>query len=134
MAGSSTGVSSLRKREAPGILFLDCPHDVLTAPLDKVQKPRLICRDGDYERCFGIRKGGVEGTMVHMPDDCGAGSWARAVALEPSEDQRVPVEIALDGGPVSAVYDFYFDYNTALVCRDAGTTTLSFLPTSQGPL
>lgn len=120
LAGSDTAVSSMSKRDNPGLHFLDCPCNILNQPLQSIQTARVICFDSDVNVCFGVRKNGVEGTIVHMPSDCGNGTYARAVSLIPSRNQSVPVELAMHRDPTSAVYDFTFDYDMALVRRDAG--------------
>ena len=55
-----------------------------------------------------------------MPSECGDGTYARAVSLIPPQNQSVPVELAVNRNPTSAVYDLTFDYDVALVRRDAG--------------
>ncbi|KAF5557753.1 glycosyl hydrolase family 18 [Fusarium napiforme] len=117
LAGSDTGLASMNKRDNPNLVFLDCPKDIHSQPLGQVQTGRVICL-GLFEECFGVAKDGVEGTVVHMPTDCGAGSYARAVALVPSQNQSIPIHLARSNP--SAVYDFSFDYDMGLVRRDAG--------------
>ncbi|KAF7554596.1 hypothetical protein G7Z17_g2800 [Cylindrodendrum hubeiense] len=123
IAGSNTVVSSMSKRDNPGIQFLGCPKEILDVPLEQIQTARVICMHGSLDDCFGVQKNGVEGTIVKMPEECGRSTYARAVSLTPSQDQNVPVELALEG-PVSAVYDFSFDYNLGLVRRDAGKLSI----------
>jgi hypothetical protein len=123
MAGSDTAVSTLSKRDNPGLHFLDCPVGILDAPMDKAHTARIICLNAPEKDCFRVRLNGVEGTIVHMPQECGNGTYVRAISLEPSRNQAVPVELALQN-PTSAVYEFKFDYNTALVRRDAGTISI----------
>lgn len=126
MAGSDTLVSSARKRDdGRGLHFLDCPPHVLDQPNDRVQTARVICLDSLEEDCLAMAKGGVEGTVVHMPHDCGNSSFARAVSLVPSQDQSVPVALLTDGrSPSSAVFDFSFDFDMPLVRRDAGVISI----------
>ena len=119
IAGSSTAVTSMKKRDNPGLEFLDCPQDILSQPDHEQQTARVICLTANVTECFQVRQGGVEGTVVQMPDECGGPSWARAVSLQVSRDQHVSEHIA-KRGPTSAVYDFTFDYNMPLVRRDAG--------------
>lgn len=108
----------MSKRDNPNLHFLDYPQKIFDRPKDEVQTARVICT-GAFEECFGVEKGGVAGTVVHMPVECGSGSYARAVSLVPSQNQSIPIDIALEE-PTSAVYDFTFDYNMGLVRRDAG--------------
>ncbi|KAF1988220.1 glycoside hydrolase family 18 protein [Aulographum hederae CBS 113979] len=123
MAGSDTAVTSMKKRDNPSLVFLECPHDLLNVPLHEMQTARVVCMDRNPKSCFGVQKGGVEGTVVHMPDECGKGSWARAVSLKPSQDQSTPLDMVLNS-PNSTVYDFTFDYNIGLVRRDAGRISI----------
>ncbi|RGP61415.1 glycosyl hydrolases family 18 [Fusarium longipes] len=121
IAGSDTGLASMSKRDNPNLVFLDCPKEISSQPVHQVQTARVICL-GLFEECFGVAKDGVEGTVVHMPTDCGSGSYARAVSLVPSQNQSIPVELARHRP--SAVYDFSFDYDMGLVRRDAGPYSL----------
>ena len=123
IAGSSTGLSSMSKRDNPGLHFLDCPGNLLDDPLDKVHTARVICLNDNIEKCFSVRENGVEGTIVHMPLECGNGTYARAVSLVPSKNQAIPAELATEN-PTSAVYDFSFDYDLNLARRDAGSYSI----------
>lgn len=109
----------MSKRDNPGLHFLDCPVDIENAHVEHRHTVRVICLDRSEDDCFAVTKGGVEGTVVHLPNECGNSTFARAVSLIPSQDQSIPIDIALQN-PTSAVYDFTFDYNMNLVRRDAG--------------
>lgn len=82
-AGSDTAVSKMKKREdhTTGIEFIDCPTDVRSAPSAERRSTRVICVGEEPTDCFPVRKGGVEGTLVSMPRECGGG-FARAVSLQ----------------------------------------------------
>ncbi|RSL40913.1 hypothetical protein CEP54_015977 [Fusarium duplospermum] len=123
ISGSDTAVSSMSKRDNPGLHFLDCPPNLLETPLHEPQSARVICLSGTFEQCFGVDKNGVKGTIVKMPDECGAGTYARAISLVPSQNQTFPAAIS-HADPISAVYDFTFDYNMQLVRRDAGKISI----------
>lgn len=123
IAGSSTGLSSMSKRDNPGLHFVECPENVLGQPAEKVQTARVICLDDDVEKCFSVRENGVEGTIVHMPLECGNGTYARAVSLTPSKDQTIQATLGTRN-PTSAVFDFSFDYNLNLARRDAGSYSI----------
>ena len=69
MAGSDSAITSMKRKDSPGLIFLDCPKDMLSAPFDVIQRARVICVSEDHNKCFGVRKNGVEGTIVHMPDE-----------------------------------------------------------------
>ena len=109
----------MSKRDNPGLHFLDCPVDLEGSPVHREHTVRILCLDSNKAGCFGVTKGGVAVTIVHLPDKCGNGTFARAVSRVPSMNRSVPVGIALQN-PISAVYDFTFDYDMGLVRRDAG--------------
>ncbi|KAJ8110045.1 hypothetical protein OPT61_g7002 [Boeremia exigua] len=123
IAGHSSAVSSMRKRDNPGLEFIDCPHDILDRPNHEIQTARIVCMHQNVTDCFRVEENGVEGTIVHMPDECGGPSWSRAISLTPSLDQSLPGKVARRG-PTSVVYDFKFDYNIGLVRRDAGRLSI----------
>lgn len=72
IASDSYVVSRLRKREgAPDpFVFVDCPA-IEPGALDKTYTARVICLGEDLAGCFQVaeRAGGVEGTIVEMPDN-----------------------------------------------------------------
>ncbi|OAL51441.1 hypothetical protein IQ07DRAFT_586945 [Pyrenochaeta sp. DS3sAY3a] len=123
IAGHSSAVSSMRKRDNPGLEFVDCPHDILQRPNHEIQTARIVCMHQNVTDCFRVQENGVKGTIVHMPNECGGPSWSRAVSLEPSANQTVPKELA-QRNPTSVVYDFKFDYNIALARRDTGRLSI----------
>ena len=123
IAGHSDAVTSMTKRDNPGLEFIECPRDILERPEHELQIARIVCMQPNVTDCFKVRSNGVEGTIVHMPIDCGGPSWSRAVALTPSANQTVPSHLAADG-PTSIVYDFKFDYLIGLVRRDAGKLSI----------
>jgi hypothetical protein len=116
--GSDMGLTSIKKRDNPGLHFLSCAKDVLQRPNEEHQVARVICLDDEVTNCLRVRNGGVEGTVVQIPDECSGSSFARAVSLEPSKDQTVPAHLKRDASN-STVYDFTFDYNIPLMRRDA---------------
>ncbi|KAF2137101.1 glycoside hydrolase family 18 protein [Aplosporella prunicola CBS 121167] len=126
VAGSSIAAASMRTKRAGGqmgLVFLDCPGDVLFRPNEQAQTARIICMEEDVNACFGVREGGVEGTVVEMPEHCGGRSFSRAISLNFSMDQNIPDHIA-KRDPTSAVFDFTFDYNMKLLRRDAGPLSI----------
>lgn len=89
-AGSQTVLSRMRKRENAqnGIEFIDCPENVRSGPSDEARLARIICLGEDVKDCFPVRYGGVEGTLVTMPPECGDG-FARAISLEFSKGKSI---------------------------------------------
>jgi hypothetical protein len=86
-------VSSMKKRDNPGLEFLDCPHNILERPDHEVRMARFICTQNNVTDCFRVKEGGVEGTVVQMPDECGGPSWSREVSLELAADQTILAHI-----------------------------------------
>jgi chitinase len=78
----------MKKRDGSqmGIEFLDCPDDVRSLPRHELKSARVICLGEDINDCFPVLQGGVEGTLVSMPEECGSG-FARAVSLEYAESK-----------------------------------------------
>ncbi|KAG6979258.1 Chitotriosidase-1 [Fusarium oxysporum f. sp. conglutinans] len=109
--GESHGLSQLRKREGKPepFVFLDCPDNVFSHPINKTQKARV-------ER-------GVEGTLVEMPDDCAPNSFARAISLEVARGlvhiRPIPESFASRSAPTSQVFEFSFDFDKLETRGDA---------------
>lgn len=123
IAGEGSAVTSMKKRDNPGLEFVDCPYDVLSRPNHELQTARIICMHSNITDCFKVEAGGVEDTIVQMPDECGGPSWSRAISLTRSFNQTLPKHIA-ERIPTSDVYDFQFDYNIGLVKRDTGRLSI----------
>ncbi|KAF6515930.1 hypothetical protein HZS61_004671 [Fusarium oxysporum f. sp. conglutinans] len=119
--GESHGLSQLRKREGKPepFVFLDCPDNVFSHPINKTQKARVVCTSQDVEGCFRIKERGVEGTLVEMPDDCAPNSFARAISLEVARDQTIPESFASRSAPTSQVFEFSFDFDKLETRGDA---------------
>jgi hypothetical protein len=117
--GSTQAVSSLNKRDGSHLRFLDC-HTVVE---DKRQSLRFVCsHHGPGSNCDQMMEGGIEGTVVKMPDNCGPGEWAVAHGVAISLDQSLPEEYG--GLRNTTVLDLTFDYNFGLVRRDSGEIAL----------
>lgn len=87
-AGNQNLLSKMKKRDnsQTGIEFLDCPSDVRLLASEEPRTARVICLGETLEECFSVREGGTEGTLVHMPEECGSG-FARAISLELSKSE-----------------------------------------------
>ncbi|KAF5846481.1 hypothetical protein GGP41_003866, partial [Bipolaris sorokiniana] len=66
IAGHSSTVSSMPKRDNLGLEFIDCPHDVLKRPNHEIQTARIVCMHQNVTDCFRVEENGVEGTIVHI--------------------------------------------------------------------
>ncbi|KAK9323869.1 hypothetical protein V1517DRAFT_319145 [Lipomyces orientalis] len=82
--------SQLPRKDNPGIHFLEYPKGILDVPLHQFQTARIMCMHVSLKEYFAVEKGGVEGTIVQMPE-CGLSTYARAVSLTLSQGQKVPV-------------------------------------------
>ncbi|TVY74071.1 Chitotriosidase-1 [Fusarium oxysporum f. sp. cubense] len=119
--GESHGLSQLRKREGKPepFVFLDCPDNEFSHPINKTQKARVVCTSQDVEGYFRVKERGVEGTLVEMPDDCAPNSFARAISLEVARDQTIPESFASRSAPTSQVFEFSFDFDRLETRGDA---------------
>lgn len=86
--GSDTAVSSMSRRDNPGLHFLDCPANLLDHALETQQTVRIVCLSGPTKDCFGVEKGGVEGTVVKMPSTSVRGSFSERG--DPGRFRRYP--------------------------------------------
>ncbi|RPA81152.1 hypothetical protein BJ508DRAFT_117192 [Ascobolus immersus RN42] len=125
IAGDTRDVASFRAKggSRETLTFLDCPQDIFIASDTSPQVARVVCLSDDIEACFAVEEGGVEGTVVEMPENCGSGSWARAISLSISKDQHISDSIAATSS-TSKVYDFTFDYNMRSLRRGSGNLSL----------
>ncbi|KAM0546636.1 hypothetical protein ACHAPJ_010774 [Fusarium lateritium] len=119
--GDSHGLTQLRRRDGrpEPFVFLDCPEDVHSHPINKTQTARVVCTSEDLEGCFKITERGVEGTLVEMPDECAPNSFARAISLEIAQDQSIPEQFTKRSTPTSPVYEFSFDFDRLETREDA---------------
>lgn len=67
--GPSAAVQSLRKRDGSHWHIISC--DLMREPGATLQ---IICMNNELDsNCQDIHEGGVAGTIVAMPDNCGPG-------------------------------------------------------------
>ncbi|ATY66444.1 bacteriodes thetaiotaomicron symbiotic [Cordyceps militaris] len=126
VAGEKHVVSSLQKRDGfpEPITFLDCPTDIGSAPDNSTHTARVVCLNEDVKGCFQLLEGGIEGTVLQMPDECGRGSLGRAIAMEASKDQSIPAYILAGKQATSEVFDLLFDFDVMLMRRDSEKTSI----------
>ncbi|PKY09339.1 hypothetical protein P168DRAFT_324321 [Aspergillus campestris IBT 28561] len=114
ITGPKDIVSSLSKRDGSHVEFVDCPS--ITS--SERQKTRLICTtDEEDSNCDDILDGGLEGTVVRMPDNCGPGSYAVAHSLSPSGNQTLPPSLTKRMASSRKVMDLEFSYDFTLMKR-----------------
>lgn len=126
IAGDSSTVANLKKRsgQPEPLTFLDCPKDVLDLPDNAVRTARVVCLSDDLKGCFQVMIGGIEGTILEMPDNCAQNTFSRAISMEISANQDVPAHVREKRDPSSKVYDFSFDYDMSLVRRDSDNLSI----------
>lgn len=87
--GPEDAVTNLNKREGSHIEFLSCDqkrHD--DGRRGVVQ---LVCmNNSESSNCNDLHLGGLAGTIMRMPDDCGFASYAVAHSVVPSLNQTLP--------------------------------------------
>ncbi|KAL5333928.1 hypothetical protein BJX70DRAFT_403108 [Aspergillus crustosus] len=113
MVGEEEDVQSFQKRDGSHLELFDCPS---THPDDfSTQHARAACVGGTEEdnNCEDIQLGGVEGTIIRLPEHCGPDTYVRAVRFEPSSNLTVPSHIRS-----ARVYDFHYDYDFQNLRRD----------------
>lgn len=114
ISGPKDVVSSFSKRDDSHIEVVDCPS--ITS--DRRQTARVICTNDDEDsNCDDISHGGLEGTVVRMPDNCGPGSYVVAHSLKRSEDQTLPTHLVKRAALSREVMDFEFSCDFGLVKR-----------------
>ncbi|CEJ93482.1 hypothetical protein VHEMI09064 [[Torrubiella] hemipterigena] len=125
VAGDSHVITSLRKRtgEPEPFAFINCPTQMFPDDREQQYTARVACLTDDLEGCFALMERGVEGTLVEMPDNCGANKIARAISLKTSKDQTLPAELG-EKSLYSEILDFTFDFNMGLMRRDSNNTSV----------
>jgi chitinase len=86
----------------------------------------MFCTDDSEDsNCHKIGLGhGVPGTILEMPEGCGASRYAVAKSMMPSKDPSIPHHLVkrLTGNGKPMVYDLTFDYEFRRVPRGVGET------------
>ena len=112
--GPKFAVTSVNKRDNSHLEFLDCNQ----VEGESRQTVRYIClNSGSDPNCDDMLIGGIEGTILKMPDNCGPGTHAVAHKVHVASNQTHPGHLPELIGPVM---ELTFDYNFGLVKRDAG--------------
>ncbi|TGO46100.1 hypothetical protein BCON_0345g00010 [Botryotinia convoluta] len=119
VSGDSSSVSNLKKRDgmAEPFVFLDCPSNVHEDDSSLVHTTRVVCLGLDLKGCFQVLEGGVEGTIVEMPDNCAETHSLGQYLL------KFPEDAIGKRTTTSKVYDFRFDFNMELAKKDKDTPT-----------
>jgi chitinase len=117
VAEDENDLASLRKRDGTHLEVIDCPD--VAADDFGTQKLRAIClNNGPDSNCLEITNGGVEGTIVRLPEECTSDHYVRAVSFEESKNRTLPAHLAKRDMGNYKIYDLHFDYNFSLLRRD----------------
>ncbi|KAI0398768.1 chitotriosidase-1 [Xylaria palmicola] len=114
--GPPSAVNTLNRRDGSHVEFITGgTHDG-----QELQVAHFVCMDDTAEsNCDDMYEGGVEGTVLRMPDDMGFAQWAVAHSVRAS-NLTVPQHISTRAIPDSVVWELEFSYDFSKVKRDAG--------------
>ncbi|KAI5203118.1 glycoside hydrolase, partial [Aureobasidium subglaciale] len=111
--GPPDAVTNLRKRDGSHISFLSCD----TARDHSPGIARIVCMDmSGTSNCNDMHQGGLEGTIIKLPEDCGFATYAVAHSVTPSATQVLPEDAPAD----ATIYDLRYSYDFSLAKRDSG--------------
>lgn len=117
--GPEDAVTNLNKREGSHIEFLSCDrkrHDD-----GRRGVAQLVCMNNtESSNCNDLHLGGLAGTIMRMPDDCGFATYAVAHSVVPSLDQTLPDHLKKRASLDATVYDLEYSYDFRLAKRDSG--------------
>ncbi|KAI0024494.1 chitotriosidase-1 [Xylariomycetidae sp. FL0641] len=109
-------VSNLNKRDGSHIEFITKGEHHGPEP----QVAHFVCMDDSPEsNCDEMSSGGLEGTVLRMPDDMGFAQWAVAHAVRES-NIPLPDGISKRAPATSSVYELEYSYDFSRVKRDSG--------------
>ncbi|CAI7624461.1 unnamed protein product [Penicillium pancosmium] len=120
MTGDQEDVQSFEKRDGSHLELFDCTD---TKPDDfDTQTLKATCVGGTSEdnNCEDILLGGVEGTVVRLPANCGPDTYVRAVSFKASNNSTLPHSIQKRHPDANKVYEFRYDYEFKKLRRDGG--------------
>ncbi|KAF4332668.1 bacteriodes thetaiotaomicron symbiotic chitinase [Fusarium beomiforme] len=114
IAGPKNAVSSISKRDNSHVEVVDCSRISTSGS----QSVRIFCsNDGNESNCEDMLEGGLEGTVLRMPDNCGPAAYVVAQSLTVSEDQSLPYHLAKRKPVQKQVLDLEFHYDFKRVKR-----------------
>lgn len=115
--GPPDAVTSLSKRDGSHIQFLDCDQYRGDGP----RTARFVCNNSsDKSNCDDMHQGGLAGTILKMPEECGFATYAVGHAVSPSSSQDLPKHLKRRAPPNALVYDLKYSYDFSLSKRDSG--------------
>ncbi|KAH6871039.1 hypothetical protein B0T10DRAFT_417778 [Thelonectria olida] len=121
IAGPKDSVSSIDKRDGSHVEVVDCA----SIQSSERQTTRIICtNDGADSNCDDMLEGGLDGTILRMPDECGPGTYVVAHSLRRSDNQTLPTHLCERMAASKEVMDLEFSYEFQNVKR--GTDDIYF--------
>ena len=115
--GPPDAVTSLSKRDGSHIHFLDCDRYRGDGP----GTAQFVCNSSSEEsNCDNMHQGGLAGTILKMPEECGFATYAVGHAVSPSSSQNLPEHLKRQAPTNAIVYDLEYSYNFSLAKRDSG--------------
>ncbi|KAL4993981.1 hypothetical protein BDV10DRAFT_189441 [Aspergillus recurvatus] len=116
IVGPEDTVQSLRRRDGSDLHVLDCGN----IRADGRSHIRLVCPREFNSTCDKLHRGGVEGTILRMPEGCGLGSYTVLHALRPAPDRSLPYHIVRSASWDPGILETEISYDFGLVKRDSG--------------
>ncbi|KAJ4003710.1 hypothetical protein NW766_012161 [Fusarium irregulare] len=114
VAGPKDAVSSISKRDNSHVEVVDCSGISSLGG----QSVRIFCaNDGEGSNCDDMLEGGLEGTVLRMPDNCGPATYVVAESLTASQDQSLPGHLVKRKPVAKQVMDLKFHYDFKRVKR-----------------
>jgi len=115
--GPQDAVTNLNKRDGSHVDFLSCNQKRDDGP----GIAQFVCMDdSESSNCNDMNAGGLAGTIMRMPEDCGFAKYAVAHSVVPSLDQTLPDHLKKRAPSNAAVYDLEYSYDFTLAKRDSG--------------
>jgi hypothetical protein len=91
VAGPKGAVSSISKRDNSHVEVVDCSEITSSGS----QLVRIFCsNDSKESNCDDMLGGGLEGTVIRMPDNCGPATYVVAQSLTVPKDQSLPRKLS----------------------------------------
>jgi chitinase len=109
MSGPEEEITSMRKRDGSHWELFDCNNNAG----EKRQTIKAVCMDSsEGSNCDVVFRGGIESTIIEMPEDCGPGKYAVAWKMDPSTSHdHIRHRLVKRGLSDAPVYDLTFDYD-----------------------
>lgn len=115
--GPEDAVTNINKRDGSHIEFLSCDQ----IRHDRRGVAQIVCmNNSERSNCNDLHFGGLAGTIMRMPDDCGFAIYAVAHSVVPSLNQTLPAYLKKRAPLNATVYDLEYSYDFRLAKQDSG--------------